>query len=116
LGPIEPAAVFQYSVEPPFGHIVADPLDHLTRAEGFAKGRDRPRPPLRTHDVPPRAQLVPQRGDRPLGVVAGAVDPADSQRHSGSSAIGRPPDTASSSQPCPTNNLPGGSAAMATAP
>src|SRR6185312_16311399 len=55
LAPIEPAGVFEYSVEPPGGHVAADPLDNLTRAEGLTERRDRPRPPLGAHDVPPGA-------------------------------------------------------------
>ena len=80
LGAVEPPAVVEHGVEPARGHVVADPLDDLPRLERLAEGRDRPRPPLGADDVPPGAQLGPQRGDRPLGVVAGAINPADSQR------------------------------------
>ncbi len=81
LGAVEPAAVVEHGVEPARGHVVADPLDDLPGLERLAERRDRPRPPLGADHVPLGTQLGAQLGDRPLGIVTGAVNPSDSQRH-----------------------------------
>ena len=78
LGSIEPSPVVEHRVKTPRSDVVTDPLDHLPGLERFAEGRDGPRPPLGAHDVPFGTQLGTQCGDRPFGIVAGAVDSADS--------------------------------------
>ncbi len=76
---VDPARVVEHGLEPARGHVGADPLDDLPRRERLAERRDRARLPLRADDVPLGTQLGAQRGDRPLGVVAGTVNSPDLQ-------------------------------------